>query len=567
MMTQDDDDHPQDEDEKNLKTTTTATTMDDTTGTATTDEEEHAAPDAKQTLKDLINVTNFEDGQGKDDDDEDAEVEDEGVDNNTATANTPFLLHQTKAVLDDTVQSIRGNLEEHVSPKVQAFVQETQQNLTKLGDSVRGVHQTHVVPHINKAGQGLQEFGQNTQKALGEFGEKSKSTMNELGSNTKKAMDAHVVPHIQNVQQRSARAMQHVGDSTKAFHQQHVEPKAVAAGQAVQTTYAAGTGYVYNHRHYFWNSAPALACDDDDDDTTKWYRLLEEATLRAFGQVVYCNNPISGLCIWWAILWASPLAGVCSLVSVLVVHLTCLYLDMDRDILRQGLYGFNAVLVGTALVDYFEFDFVSGNDDSGSSQKWHGWILSIFLSVVLAPLTVLVKVYLQHNIFQNPSTPVLLLPFNLVMMVVLLSAKVWDSTMLSQVELADQGLVDVGLDGTSTTTRYFGYQALFNGLSRIFLVDGIGPGVLILVGVFMCSRILAASLVAGAFGASLVGLAVFGDHTAYLNAGYCGFNPALAVSGIFFFMVPSWKLTGVGFFWIFVTMIVTVAFNVLLDAL
>lgn len=238
-------------------------------------------------------------------------------------------------------------------------------------------------------------------------------------------------------------------------------------------------------------------------------------------------------------------------------------MDLNREILRQGLYGFNAVLIGTALVDYFEFDFV--NAETGYPDKLHGWIIVIFLSVVLGPVTLFVKLYLQHNVL-DPSTPVVLLPFNLIMIVVLLSAKIWDYTMLTQAVLADEGLMSN--DGSVyTASRYYGYQALFNGVSRIFLIDGVGSGVLILVGVFLCSRILFASLVGGAFFASLVGLSVFGDHTAYLNAGYAGFNPALAVAAIFYYMVPSWKLSGVAFFLIFITMIITSAVTVILNVM
>ena len=249
-------------------------------------------------------------------------------------------------------------------------------------------------------------------------------------------------------------------------------------------------------------------------------------------------------------------------------NMTAMYFDLDREIIRQGLFGFNAVLIGTALVDYFEFDFM--NSVTGYPDKLHGYIILIFLCVVLGPFTLFVKLYLQHNVL-DPSTPVTLLPFNLIMLVVLLSAKVWDDTMLSQVVLADEGLVDndesAYTASSSSSSRYFGYQAVFNGVSRIFLIDGVGPGVLILVGVFLCSRILFVCLVGSTFIASLVGLSVFGDHTAYLNAGYAGFNPALAVACIFYYMVPSWKLTGVAFFWIFITMIVTSAVNVVLDVM
>jgi hypothetical protein len=65
--------------------------------------------------------------------------------------------------------------------------------------------------------------------------------------------------------------------------------------------------------------------------------------------------------------------------------------------------------------------------------------------------------------------------------------------------------------------------------------------------------------------ASLLSLAVFDVPTAYLNAGYAGFNPALAVAGIFFYLVPSWKLYGLAIFWLILTMIATGAIDVLLD--
>jgi hypothetical protein len=32
-----------------------------------------------------------------------------------------------------------------------------------------------------------------------------------------------------------------------------------------------------------------------------------------------CNNPVSGIIIWLAILWSSPLAGVSSILAVVTV--------------------------------------------------------------------------------------------------------------------------------------------------------------------------------------------------------------------------------------------------------
>jgi urea transporter len=227
---------------------------------------------------------------------------------------------------------------------------------------------------------------------------------------------------------------------------------------------------------------------------------------------------------------------------------------MDRTKLRQGIFAANSVLVGASLVDYFTFEHALGG----------GWPVQVFLSVLLAPMTLLVTLYLQHKVFSS-STPVLLLPFNIVMLLVLLSAKVWDSTMITQVDLADEAMLDE--TAVDSTERYYGYQAVLNGIARIFLVDGALTGAIILLGILTCSRILALAVVGGTFVASLLSLAVFDVPTSYLNGGFSGFNPALAMAGIFFYLVPSWKLTGLAFFWLILTMIATGAVEVFLDAM
>lgn len=218
------------------------------------------------------------------------------------------------------------------------------------------------------------------------------------------------------------------------------------------------------------------------------------------------------------------------------------------------MFAANSVLVGTSLVDYFTFDHLIGG----------GWAVQVFLSILLAPMTLLVTLYLQHKVLST-STPVLLLPFNVVMFVVLLSAKLWDATMITQVGLSEETMIDQS--AADSTERFFGYKAVLNGIARIFLVEGVLAGAIILVGITSCSRILALAVVGGAFVSSLLSWAVFDVSTAYLNGGLAGFNPALAMAGIFFYLVPSWKLTGLAFFCLVLTMIATGAVFVLLDAM
>ena len=93
-------------------------------------------------------------------------------------------------------------------------------------------------------------------------------------------------------------------------------------------------------------------------------------------------------------------------------------------------------------------------------------------------------------------------------------------------------------------------------------------GLFILVGVLFCSRIVAASLLAGSFVSSfMLGYMVFEENHWYLDSGYAGFNPALVAAGIFFYLVPSWKLTGLAFFAIVATVIVQGAVDVVLGIL
>jgi Urea transporter len=365
MSTEENDDKWVSVEEDDTTTTPTAAAAAVSGSASESDIQKTAA--AQQTLKDLINVTNFvegDDGKGIDEEKDDgaeaaaaaaaaAESEEQVEDSSYASDE---LQNPFQKVVNETVTSIRGGLDEHVAPKLQEFVLETQNSIKKLGDSIRGTHEQHVVPHLSKANNNIQEFGANTKKGLDEFGASTKRTMDDIGTNTKKGLDefgentkktldnigqttkrvvdTHIGPHLDVAKQTSVRAIDHVGKSTKTFVDEHVQPVTTSALQnsqrAINTTnqvlmeaYKTSKTYVYTNREYFWNSAPGLTCDTEDlasmSSSFSWYQLLEEATARSFGQVIYCNNPITGIFIWFAILWASPLAGLCSLICVVTV--------------------------------------------------------------------------------------------------------------------------------------------------------------------------------------------------------------------------------------------------------
>lgn len=232
---------------------------------------------------------------------------------------------------------------------------------------------------------------------------------------------------------------------------------------------------------------------------------------------------------------------------------------MDPATVKSGQYGLNAALVGTALVGAFDLDFPeTGNLESAVP-------VLLFLSFALAPSTVLVESLWTKK--APSSIPSLLLPFNSVLLATTVGASVWNRAMETQVVFLSPV---AGMDVYDEEPSDFKIlHASLNGLLRIFSVDGnIFGGILVLIGVSLCSRIVAASLFAGSFVATVVlGYVIFEENSWYLNSGYAGFTPALVCAGIFYYLVPSWKLTGLAFFGVVNAVILQGAVDVVLGLL
>ena len=244
------------------------------------------------------------------------------------------------------------------------------------------------------------------------------------------------------------------------------------------------------------------------------------------------------------------------------VNLTALYFNMENEKVRNGRYARNSVLIGPSIVDCFNFEFAFDTTTSEQpSSSTSTWPILFFFSIVLALVTLVIEsMWIRESLLRRfrlwntttstSTTPSLLLPYNITLLVALLCAKVWNYTMSNhQIEFqnhyhdddTDFGSIDTNINNT----RFVVYRAVLNGVSRIFFVDGIVTGILILIGVGLCSRIIAISLICGSFVSSFVlGYLVFEESYDYLNYGYAGFNPALCTAGIFFYFVPSYKLIG-----------------------
>ena len=79
--------------------------------------------------------------------------------------------------------------------------------------------------------------------------------------------------------------------------------------------------------------------------------------LRGLGQVMFQDNPLTGILFLAAIVWGSIAAGVphvllAGVLGVVASTLTAMWLKADKSALRAGPYGYNGVLVGLALATF-----------------------------------------------------------------------------------------------------------------------------------------------------------------------------------------------------------------------
>ena len=250
--------------------------------------------------------------------------------------------------------------------------------------------------------------------------------------------------------------------------------------------------------------------------------------LRGIGQVVFQNNPVSGLIILAALFFNSWIYGVICLLGAVVATATARVLKADEGLIENGLYGFNGALVGLSLVAFTSADFRTGAIPSA-----HMLVYIIFAaamtSVVFSAIGSLLQPY---------KVAALTMPFVLVGWLFLFAV-----LKFSNIEAGPLSK-PVSPDDYVATAVYVlptWYMGIGNAIGQIFFQDNWIAGYLILVGIAVNSRISAAMALLGAAFAALVAV-VFGGPEGAIRDGLFGYNAALtaiALGG--FFLVLTWQ--------------------------
>lgn len=247
-----------------------------------------------------------------------------------------------------------------------------------------------------------------------------------------------------------------------------------------------------------------------------------DLNLRGIGQVMFQNNPLTGLLFFIAIGWGSYAAGmpqvaIGGLVCVLAATLTAQWLRVDEADLGAGLFGYNAYLVGLAL----------GTFPTPGPLLWVYVVLGGAVSVVATMATA--------NMFKTWGVAALTAPFVLVAWLLLLAIFAFSG--IDGSALGYGGKI-TPIDPTAANPLQVGdfVQGILKSVSQVFLKGNILSALLLLAGLAVSSLAAAVFSLVGAL-VAVITAHVLGAESELITGGLYGFSPvltAVALGAVFY---------------------------------
>jgi len=257
-------------------------------------------------------------------------------------------------------------------------------------------------------------------------------------------------------------------------------------------------------------------------------KSIVKSILNSYSQIFFSDNTLfAAILIFVSFIdYQAGLAGIIAVISIIFFsHI----LSLHETETIKGLYGFNSLLVGLGLGNYFALS----------------WQL-IFIIIISSFLT-LMLVNLFKGILQKYYLPYLSLPFIFSLWIVLIASNYFPSLGISERGIFTLNtLYNIG--GTKLINLYDTFininfslpvKTYFISLAAIFFQYTVIAGIFIAAGLLIFSRI-AFLLSIGGFLTAFYFYQALGGNIAELSYTYIGFNfilTAIAIGG--FFLIPS----------------------------
>lgn len=227
-------------------------------------------------------------------------------------------------------------------------------------------------------------------------------------------------------------------------------------------------------------------------------RNFAEIIFRGISQIFLLNNVITGILFLAGAFYNSWLIGIGAIIGVLTGTVTALLLKYKRDDINHGLYGYNGALVGLATVYFFGFNMPS--------------VIALFFGAVLSSI-------IMHFMIKRKLPP-FTAPFIISTWIVMAIILTLNIMPLQAAQSSNAGNLEI-------------IPALSRGIGQVMFQENIFTGIILFIGILVCSRISAVyALLGTGIGVIVAFVCVF--PLTMINAGLFGFNGVLcgiALSG------------------------------------
>lgn len=248
------------------------------------------------------------------------------------------------------------------------------------------------------------------------------------------------------------------------------------------------------------------------------------ATLRGISQVIFVNNPVSGLLFLIGMFTQGPWLGTMSLLGTAIATLTAILLQkhfakifqIDRDDIQNGIFGLNGLLTGAAI----------GSLGLFGNGTWNlNWAIAVIVFASVSTLLMqTVGVWFAGKFRVAP----LGIPFHIAVL-----------SFVIIVLFLPQTLFDLGSPSPASPSQFNGLQlaqSLPLSVGQVFFSNSWVVGILVVLGIAICSPISAIVGLLGCVMYLLAGLLLQVTPND-LYTGLWGYNAvltAIAIGGVFY---------------------------------
>ncbi|XP_037661445.1 urea transporter 2 isoform X1 [Choloepus didactylus] len=240
--------------------------------------------------------------------------------------------------------------------------------------------------------------------------------------------------------------------------------------------------------------------------------------LRGTAQVMFVNNPLSGLIIIIGLLIQNPWWTIAGILGTVVSTLTALALSQDRSTIASGLHGYNGMLVGVLIAVFSE------------KLDYYWWLL---LPVTFTTMACPVLSSALNSIFSKWDLPVFTLPFNIVLTLYLAATSHYN--LFFPTTLVEPISSVPNITWTDIEMPLL-LQAIPVGVGQVYGCDNPWTGGVFLVALFISSPLICLHAAIGSIVGLLAALTVATPfETIYM--GLCSYNCVLsciAIGGMFY---------------------------------